>query len=84
MVDRDINAAINIKRLGLDVFPRIKCCRGKPVIVSSVTNSTLMEVLNAFQRIQKPILTLTGTVWERHFSTAPNAKSVACCAAVNP
>jgi transposase len=25
LIDRDINAAINIKRLGLDVFPSIKC-----------------------------------------------------------
>jgi putative transposase len=24
MVDRDINAAINLKRLGLDIFPSIK------------------------------------------------------------
>jgi putative transposase len=27
MVDRDINAAINLKRLGLDIFPRIKCAQ---------------------------------------------------------
>ncbi len=27
MVDRDINAAINLKRLGLDVFPSIKCAQ---------------------------------------------------------
>ncbi len=44
-VDRDINAAINLKRLGLDVFPSIKRRRGNPVVVSSTTNSTVREVL---------------------------------------
>jgi putative transposase len=44
-VDRDINAAINLKRVGLDVFPTIKRRRGNPVVVSSTTNSTLKEVL---------------------------------------
>jgi len=46
-VDRDINAAINLKRLGLDVFPSIKRRRGNPVVVSSTTNSTVKEVLTA-------------------------------------
>lgn len=44
-VDRDINAAINLKRVGLDVFPTIKRRRGNLVVVSSTTNSTSMEVL---------------------------------------
>ena len=44
-VDRDINAAINLKRVGLDVFPTIKRRRGNPVVVTSTTNSTLKEVL---------------------------------------
>jgi len=46
-VDRDINAAINLKRVGLDVFPTIKRRKGNPVVVSSATNSTLKEVLTA-------------------------------------
>lgn len=46
-VDRDINAAINLKRVGLDVFPTIKRRRGNPVVVSSTTNSTTKEVLTA-------------------------------------
>ncbi|MEQ8384851.1 MAG: transposase [Coleofasciculus sp. A1-SPW-01] len=46
-VDRDINAAINLKRVGLDVFPTLKCRKGNPVVVSSATNSTLKEVLTA-------------------------------------
>lgn len=46
-IDRDINAAINLLRLGLDVFPRIKRLNGKPVVVSSTTNSTVTEVLTA-------------------------------------
>jgi len=44
-VDRDINAAVNLKRVGLDVFPTIKRRRGNPVVVSSTTNSTSKEVL---------------------------------------
>lgn len=47
-VDRDINAAINLKRVGLDVFPTIKRRRGNSVVVSSTTNSTTKEVLTAF------------------------------------
>jgi putative transposase len=49
-VDRDINAAINIKRVGLDVFPTLKRRKGNPVVVSSTTNSTLKEVLTALKR----------------------------------
>ena len=45
LVDRDINAAINLKRLGLDVFPSIKRRKGGVVIVGSITNSTSKEVL---------------------------------------
>jgi putative transposase len=44
-VDRDVNAAINLKRLGLDVFPRLKRRKGGVVIVGSVTNTTSKEVL---------------------------------------
>jgi putative transposase len=40
-VDRDINAALNIKRVGLGLFPTIKRRKGKePVVVKSVTAST--------------------------------------------
>jgi putative transposase len=45
LVDRDINAAINIKRLGLDLFPRIKRRKGGIVVVGSVTDTTSKEVL---------------------------------------
>jgi putative transposase len=45
-VDRDINAALNIKRVGLGLFPTIKRRKGKePVVVKSVTASTSKEVL---------------------------------------
>ena len=54
-VDRDINAGINIKRVGLDLFPTIKRRKGKAVITNSVTNSTLKEVLSAFC-MEKPAL----------------------------
>lgn len=44
-VDRDVNAAINIKRVGLDVFPTIKRRKGGLVIAGSITNDTSKEVL---------------------------------------
>ena len=47
-IDRDINAAVNIKRVGLGVFPTIKRQKGNPVIVKSITNSTSKEVLPVF------------------------------------
>lgn len=53
-VDRDINAAINLKRLGLDGFPSIKRRRGNPVVVASITNSTSKEVLTALRSIRSP------------------------------
>ncbi|NEP52160.1 MAG: transposase [Moorea sp. SIO3C2] len=57
IVDRDINASINIKRVGLDVFPTIKRRRGNPVIVEpTTTNSTSKEVLTALCEYQKPTL----------------------------
>ncbi len=49
-VDRDINAAINIKRVGLGVFPTIKRRRGKIVVTKSTTDSTLKEVLPVLSR----------------------------------
>jgi putative transposase len=55
-IDRDVNASINIKRVGLDVFPTIKRRKGNPVVVSSTTNSTSKEVLNALFEHQKPTL----------------------------
>ena len=55
IVDRDVNASINIKRVGLDVFPTIKRRRGNPVIVEqTTTNSTSKEVLTALVEYQKP------------------------------
>jgi putative transposase len=49
-VNRDINSALNLKRLGLDLFPSIKRRRGKPVIVQSTTNSTSKEVLSVLKK----------------------------------
>ncbi len=45
LVDRDINSGVNIKRLGLGLFPSIKRRKGNPVVVASTTNSTSKEVL---------------------------------------
>ncbi|MDF5730865.1 MAG: transposase [Rhizonema sp. PD38] len=44
VMDRDINASVNIKRVGLGVFPTIKSRRGKLIIESSGSMSTLMEI----------------------------------------
>jgi putative transposase len=49
LIDRDINAAINIKRLGLDVFPSIKCRKGSIIIVASITDTTSKEVLRTLR-----------------------------------
>ncbi len=57
LVDRDVNAAINLKRVGLGVFPTIKRRKGNPVIDSSITNSTSKEVLVALRSARSLHLT---------------------------
>ncbi len=54
LVDRDISAGINTKRVGLDVFPTLKRRKGNPVIVASTTNSTLKQVLSILRGLEKP------------------------------
>ncbi|MEZ2232371.1 hypothetical protein [Microcoleus sp.] len=55
MVDRDLNAAINLKRLGLDIFPSIKRRSGNLSIVGSMDNSTIKEILHTLHRaVKKP------------------------------
>ena len=48
-VDRDISAAINLKRVGLELFPTINRRSGK--IVKTQTNSTTKEVLAVLKGI---------------------------------
>lgn len=56
-VDRDIASSVNVKRVGLDLFPTIKRRRGKdPVVVASTTYSTSKEVLATLRSIGKPAL----------------------------
>ena len=50
-VDRDINSGINLKRVGLELFPTINRRSGK--IVKSRTNSTTKEVLEVLRGCQK-------------------------------
>lgn len=50
LVDRDVNASINIKRVGLELFPTIKRRRGNPVVYESTTNNTSKEVLETLKR----------------------------------
>ncbi|MEZ2315197.1 MAG: RNA-guided endonuclease TnpB family protein, partial [Microcoleus sp.] len=55
MVDRDLNAAINVKRLGLGIFPSIKRRSGNLSIVGSMDNSTIKEILHTLHRaVKKP------------------------------
>jgi putative transposase len=49
-VDRDINSAINLKKLGLGIFPSIKRRSGKPVVVGTITESTMQEILHILHR----------------------------------
>ncbi len=44
MVDRDINSAINLKRLGLGIFPSIKRRSGKIYVVGAMKESTAKEI----------------------------------------
>ncbi|MDB9511617.1 transposase, partial [Kamptonema animale CS-326] len=55
MVDRDINAAINLKRLGLGIFPSIKRRSGNLSVVGSMDESTAKEILDTLHRaVKKP------------------------------
>ncbi len=56
LIDRDISAGINIKRVGLDVFPTIKRRKGNPVVIASTTNSTSKQVLSTLRGLEKPTL----------------------------
>ncbi len=62
LIDRDINAGINLKRVGLDLFPTIKRRKGNPVVKTSTTNSTLKEVLlvHKFWATRKPTSVPSG------------------------
>ncbi len=53
MVDRDLNAAINLKRLGLDIFPSIKRRSGNLSVVGTMDNSTVKEILYTLNRAAK-------------------------------
>lgn len=50
MVDRDINSAINLKRLGLGIFPSIKRRSGKVVVVGTIDLSTAKEIRDILNR----------------------------------
>lgn len=50
MVDRDLNAAINLKKLGLDIFPSIKRRNGNLSVVGTMNDSTVKEILHTLHR----------------------------------
>ncbi len=54
LIDRDISSSVNIKRVGLGLFPTIKRRKGKAVIINSYTNLTSKEVLSALRSLEKP------------------------------
>ena len=62
MVDRDINAAINLKRLGLDIFPSIKRRSGNLSIVGTMDNSTIKEILHTLRGCWMPTTYPSGLV----------------------
>ncbi|MEZ2251285.1 MAG: RNA-guided endonuclease TnpB family protein, partial [Microcoleus sp.] len=53
MVDRDLNAAINVKRLGLGIFPSIKRRSGNLSVVGTIDNSIAKEILYTLRRAAK-------------------------------
>jgi putative transposase len=53
MVNRDVNAAINLKKLGLGIFPSIKRRSGKIFIVGTIDNSTTKEILHTLNRASR-------------------------------
>ncbi|MEH2325230.1 MAG: hypothetical protein V7K32_17050 [Nostoc sp.] len=59
-VDRDINSAVNIKRVGLVLFPTINHRKGNPIVINSTTNSISKEVLETLVNVLKAY-TLSGT-----------------------
>jgi putative transposase len=50
LVDRDVNAAINLLRLGLGIFPSIKRRKGKLVIDGNIDESTLKKIMSILNR----------------------------------
>jgi len=52
MVDRDVNAAINLKRLGLELFPSIKRRSGNISVVGTMDNSTTKEILHILRKTE--------------------------------
>jgi hypothetical protein len=78
-VDRDINAAINLKRVGLDEFPTIKRRRGNPVVSKSTTNSTSKEVLATLRSLKKPALYATHTTSGVVTSCSHRSNDSRCC-----
>ena len=63
LIDRDLSSSVNIKRVGLDLFPTIKRCKGNPVVVASTTNSTSKLALTALRGFQKPALYHKGIIY---------------------
>ena len=78
MVDRDVNAAINLKKLGLDIFPSIKCRGGNLSIVGAIDDSTAKEILHTLHRAAKtptPMVTACVGVGVCHeYVTSNNSK----------
>ncbi len=52
MVDRDVNAAINLKRLGLELFPSIKRRSGNISVAGTMDNSTTKEILHILRKTE--------------------------------
>ena len=55
-VDRDIASSINLKRVGLGLFPTIIRRKGNQVVQASTTNSTSKLALSILRGLEKPAL----------------------------
>ncbi len=65
-IDRDINASINVKRVGLGLFPTIKSRKGKVVITATATASTCKEVLQILRKHSEASQNFTHGMGEAH------------------
>ncbi|BAZ18070.1 transposase [Calothrix sp. NIES-4071] len=61
-VDRDINASINLKRLGLGIFPRIRRRSGKISVVGTMEESTAKEIIDILKKTLSDAYTIPQVI----------------------
>ena len=78
-VDRDVNAAINLKRLGVGIFPRIKRRSGKISVVGTMDDSTMKEIIDIQSLSVSKILRSLSNTSRLEINSSPYNSS--CCSA---